>query len=68
MPTIAPVLIPLSLFVDAAVELDGEAEASMEDARDVSGEIVDGTAVFRDMVVDVAVALVVTAIVYPAAE
>lgn len=68
MPAFAPVLIPPALLVDAAVELDGEVEATMEDARDVSSEVGDGTAVFCDMVVDVAVALVVAAIVYPAAE
>ena len=61
-------LIPPALFVDAAVELDGEAEAKIEDARDVSDEVGDRTAVFRDMVEDVAAALVVTAMVYPAAE
>lgn len=75
MPTFAPVLRPPVLFVDAAVELDGEAEAGMEEARDegrllvaVGDEVGTGAAVFRDRVVEVAVALVVTAIVYPASE
>lgn len=75
MPTFAPVLRPPALFVDAAVELDGEAEAGMEEARDegrllvvVGDEVGDGAAVFRDMDVEVAVALLVTAIVYPASE
>lgn len=74
MPTFAPVLRP-PVFVDAAVELDGEAEAGMEEARDegrllvaVGDEVGTGAAVFRDKVVEVAVALVVTAIVYPASE
>lgn len=74
MPTFAPVLRLLALFVDAAVEPDGEAEAVMEETRDedrllvlVGDEFGDGAAVFRDMVVEVEVALVVTAIVYPAA-
>lgn len=80
MPTFAPVLRPPALLVDAAVELEGEAEAGMEEAgmeeaRDderllvrVAEEVSDGAAVFRDMGVPVAVALVVTAIVYPASE
>lgn len=75
MPTFAPVLRLLALFVDAAVELEGEAEAETVEARDegsmlevISDEVDGGTAVFRDMVVEVAVALVVIAIVYPAAE
>lgn len=74
MPTFAPVLRLLALFEDAAMELDGEAEAGMEEACDkglllvvVGDEVGDGAAVFRDMV-EVTVALVVTAIVYPAAE
>ena len=74
MPTFAPVLRLLALFVDAGVKPDGEAEAGMEETRDegkllvlVSDEVGDGAAVFREMVVEVEVALVVTAIVYPAA-
>lgn len=75
MPTFAPVLRPPALFVDVAVELVVEAETGMEEARDeerllvvVGDEVSDGAAVFRDMGVPVAVALVVTAIVYPASE
>ena len=44
---------------------DEVGEAGMEEAFD---EVGDGTAVFRGMVVVAAVALAVTAIVYPAAE
>lgn len=61
MATIAPVLRPPALFVDAVVELDGEVENGME-------KVSDGAAVFRDMDVPVAVARVVAAIVYPAFE
>lgn len=75
MPTFAPVLRPPALFVDDAMALDGKAEARIEEARDegrllvvVGDEVGDGAAVFRDMVEEVAVALVVTAIVYPASE
>lgn len=50
--------------------LDGEIEAGMDEARDVvsENEVRDGTSVFRVIVVEAAVALVVAAIVYPAAE
>lgn len=75
MPTFTPVLRPPALLVDAAVELEGEAEAGIEEARDdepllvrVAEEVSDGAAEFRDMGLSVAVALVVTAIVYPASE
>lgn len=68
MHAFVPVLIPPASFVDATVELDGDAEAKMEDSRDVSDEVGDGAGVVCDMVVDAAVVLLVTAIVYPAAK
>lgn len=73
IPTFAPVLRLLAFFLDASG--DGEAEAGMEETPDerpllvvVVDEVGDGATVFRDVVVEVAVALVVTAIVYPAFE
>ena len=71
MPTFAPVLRLLEVFRDAVVVLDGEVEAGMDEARDdvvPDDEVRDGTSVFRVMVVEAAVALVVAAIVYPPAE
>lgn len=65
MPTIAPVLRLLEVFGGAVVVLDGKVEAGMDGTGD---EVRDGTSVFRVMVVEAAVALVVAAIVYPAAE
>lgn len=71
MPTFAPVLRLLEVFGDAVVVLDGEVEAGMDEAGDdmvPDDEVRDGTSVFRVMVVEAAIALVVAAIVYPAAE
>lgn len=71
MPTIAPVLRLLEVFGGAVVVLDGKVEAGMDEAGDdivPDDEVRDGTSVFRVMVVGTAVALVVAAIVYPAAE
>lgn len=71
MPTFAPLLRLLEVFGGAVVVLDGKVEADMDEARDdivPDDEVRDGTSVFRVMVVEAAVALVVAAIVYPAAE
>lgn len=65
IPAFAPVLRLLELFGDAVIVLDGDVEAGMDGARD---EVGDGTEVFCIVVVEAGVALVVTAIVYPAAE
>lgn len=71
MPAFAPVLRLLESFAGAVV-LDGEPEAGIDETREegflVVAVVIDGTAVFRDVVVETAVALVVAAIVYPAAE
>lgn len=65
-PILAPLLRLLELFVGAVVlEAEAEAEAGMPEAPD---EVRDGTAVICGEVVEIEVALVVTAIVYPAAE
>lgn len=71
MPAFAPLLRLLEVFGGAVVVLDGKVEAGMDEARDdivPDDEVRDGTSVFRVMVVEAAVALVVAAIVYPAAE
>lgn len=66
-PIPIPTFDPLLRLVEAGMEeaCDEVGEAGMEEAFD---EVGDGTAVFRGMVVVAAVALAVTAIVYPAAE
>lgn len=71
IPTFAPVLRLLEIFGDAVIVLDGDAEAGMDGAHDevaLDDEVDDGTEVFCIVVVKAGVALVVTAIVYPAAE